>query len=590
MKSGEVFESRCNERCQELAARAAEIEKSNVQWWRLRAMLVTRDSWDAKNLIRDPHWLDTLDQCALHDPDNAFYDYLAAYIFLTKSSELDYPPPDFKTIIKITDASEFQRGIDRFERGQNKPFLALPNEAGAISIAEEFLEKSKVPLIEHPNILSEWHVMTLQGNVLAPHYQFGRADEAEANGEYEKAMMLSKQYLHLLDQYSTNNSATDADLWFLGKKVQAYGILKEHAEKHTELLKDGEMKSIVDSLESARLDMKVCLQAMREDSPSPAYRRDLNAAIDLFAEFAPAIILLMLPVVLLMFAVAHRFGKEGVPVVGLFGQTAAFAVALAITYPIFGMAPTRIIPETVQEWSLTLGLFIAPAVLIFWICWRWLRRHSYQFSIRAMLIGTAAFYLLLGALTTLFASVSDFPFRFSVPEIRYGDTDYYQIVQKITSCYGNWGKAVYQWHLYGGLYWTLGIWAMLVAALFYCKNRRRRRLANAEPLGWRKFISGLLRSYARTGGAIVLLLIFAYLLAMPAILERAEKEFQDVMVIVRHRNKCLAELKQKIERVRADEESMALLKAASKVEESPKPENQKSSEPPAENEEQKPVD
>jgi hypothetical protein len=48
-------------------------------------------------------------------------------------------------------------------------------------------------------------------------------------------------------------------------------------------------------------------------------------------------------------------------------------------------------------------------------------------------------------------------------------------------------------------------------------------------------------------------------------LDKIEKKFQENMGYVRCPEKCLLKIKQKIEKVRSDEASMELLKAASKV-------------------------
>ena len=58
------------------------FKPEDVRWWRLRALLlVSNNLYGSQNEPRDPDWLNILEQCKSHDPDNALYDYLAAWQF-----------------------------------------------------------------------------------------------------------------------------------------------------------------------------------------------------------------------------------------------------------------------------------------------------------------------------------------------------------------------------------------------------------------------------------------------------------------------------------------------------------------------------
>ena len=86
-----LFENKCKEQCLKMAARATELQPESVDWWRLRALLLTSGNlYGSKNQIRDPDWLTILDQCIKHDPDNAFYDYLAAWQLWNECVAYDY--------------------------------------------------------------------------------------------------------------------------------------------------------------------------------------------------------------------------------------------------------------------------------------------------------------------------------------------------------------------------------------------------------------------------------------------------------------------------------------------------------------------
>jgi hypothetical protein len=564
-RAKDAFEKRCKQRCLELAAKATEFDSANVEWRRMRASLLSRDSGESREIARDPRWREILDECARHDPENALYDYLAAYFFWEENSEFDYSAQDIRLIVK--DDLGFRKGIECFERGQIKPYLAFSNVGS--KVMEEFLEKSRLPITEHPIILNSNSVDSCYHRLLfaLQRLQAGRADEMASNGEIEKALSLDGQYLHLLDQYKAQNAMGDEDTTVSLVKTRALWILKTHTEKRKNPLNDAETKRIVSLLEAAQLDIKVSIQAMRENIVPSAARQYADFGIALYVAIAPSFISLLLSAILVLLMLARRFTKDEVPVVGPLGQIFAFLIALTVVFALFGLMPAKIVPVKVQEWIFTVGFLISPCILVFWICWRWLQRHSYQFSIRAMLIGTVVFYLLLGVIFAFASFITDFPFHFSMPARDCEGVNAVILEDAITNKYGICAWAAYQWFIYYGHCVTLLVWTGLIALFYLRKIRKRQCQTDVVPFGLRKFTSGLLRSFARPAMSIAVFLFLAYLMLTPIFLDRIEKEFQKNITFARSPESCLAEIKQKIKNVRSDEASMNLLKAASKVEE-----------------------
>ena len=86
-RATELFEAKCRPRCLALAAKATELQPTEVRWWRMRAMLLFRNHKDTgpRDLDRLKLWT----ECAKHDPENALYDYLTALQFLKTGLDLD---------------------------------------------------------------------------------------------------------------------------------------------------------------------------------------------------------------------------------------------------------------------------------------------------------------------------------------------------------------------------------------------------------------------------------------------------------------------------------------------------------------------
>jgi hypothetical protein len=121
--AAESFESKCRERCLWFARRATELDPADVRWWRMRALL----QFDGEDRSpRDNAWLDVLDECLRHDPENALYDYLVALQLWTESADYKMPETlksEMRLIVKRPEL--FQQGVDRFEQGQQRPYLAI---------------------------------------------------------------------------------------------------------------------------------------------------------------------------------------------------------------------------------------------------------------------------------------------------------------------------------------------------------------------------------------------------------------------------------------------------------------------------------
>ncbi|MCX7427991.1 MAG: hypothetical protein NTW96_20475 [Planctomycetia bacterium] len=150
-RAKDAFRRQCHRRCLELAATAARLDPTNVQWWRLYAVLLYRRSWYCDDATPcDPDWLSTLDECARHDPDNALYDYLAARFCWRAAAEVVVS--DAKRGLVIKDAEKFRQAIRRFEQGKAKPYFSV-GDADSAAVAD-FLTHTRTPLRDHECIVN----------------------------------------------------------------------------------------------------------------------------------------------------------------------------------------------------------------------------------------------------------------------------------------------------------------------------------------------------------------------------------------------------------------------------------------------------
>ncbi len=206
-RAADAFEAQCSERCLDLAARATELDSSNVEWWQLRALLLWRQAlYSCDESPRDAEWVKILDQCASHDPSNALYDYLAAHFYWESSAEIEFT--DATDVLVIKDADRFNLGVSRFQEGQTKPTFTV-GDAGFSAVAK-FLGQTRLPLTEHEQIVNS-RAIHLRRSVLLRNvwrWQGMRADEAAAAGDLNVALALCARILTL----SSNSLAQASQL------------------------------------------------------------------------------------------------------------------------------------------------------------------------------------------------------------------------------------------------------------------------------------------------------------------------------------------------------------------------------------------
>lgn len=334
----DVFEAECKARCLEFAASASEIDPDNVDWWRLRALLLWRHSMHSHdNSPRADNWLEILQEASQHDPDNALYDYLATHFYWESSAEIEFDDMNERLVVK--DAERFDRGVRHFEQGQKKPIFVV-GDAG-FSAVERFLSESAIPMTDHEKIVNSRFIHMRRSLLLrnVGRWQGYRADAVAEEGDVRKALAMQRENLRLLDQFTGVGASAAYDNVALACRVSTTYQMSALVSKHKELFSAEEIEEIAGIEENARLTNKVVGQAAQElaknrpqgrtgitmtGSPS----RMISAIV---VGISPSLVVILVLVGLLAIGLSRHRSEQNLPKIGVVGQLLSLVVAFMCT-------------------------------------------------------------------------------------------------------------------------------------------------------------------------------------------------------------------------------------------------------------------
>ena len=196
------FETRCREECLARIETAVRLDESDVELQRSRALLLFQAGFmSLRSEPRRADWLDVLDECAVRDPENALYDYLAVVPLWTSAAHYDYDAEVDGYVLTITDEEMFRQGDARFAAGLARPHLKFGMQVHAATFA--FLDESSVLRAEHVEAagsrLIDSRVTQLLYLVLM-RWQHVRKDVAARAGRIEEAAGAVRSVLRIADQ------------------------------------------------------------------------------------------------------------------------------------------------------------------------------------------------------------------------------------------------------------------------------------------------------------------------------------------------------------------------------------------------------
>lgn len=534
------FNHKCRERCVSLAAKATQLDPTDVRWWRMRALLLFEgESVQDRAALspRDENWDEVLQECAKNDPENALYDYLAAVQYWERSAKLDRS--DEQPPLTIHDPVTFALGSERFLQAQQKPFLAI-GEAGYPAIAE-FLAHSRLSKTEQAEIAVSRLVTFRQSNLVALHlyrWQEARTQAAQRDDDPQQQVEVLRQTLRLYDQASApeETSALNMLTTFGVLRTIPYEAIEALVREHPNLIEPAQMDAIRQREEALRIETSILQGALRKGIRQESNAGSLSIMLFGLASFSAALLLALAVLMLIAGLLLHRPLKEP-PRFGLHRHAIAWFIGGSLTYLVLGMAPAEMISRPLQT-----GIAIAAIALLAlcvaaaaaWLVFVLLYRRKYRYSLRtlfALMTAAAVLASLWPVVASAAAHLHDHPPELWLRAWGWGafGSDFLRLATRAEK--GTWQWATMQWIVHGGPYASIAM-SLLIVTVWYMRRTARasgqRFLAywmHDVKLRW----SVLLRTLGETSLAAATVWLLAFLLAAPDVVRRQESAFQHKM-------------------------------------------------------------
>lgn len=350
------FESLCRDACLENIETATRLDPDNVELWRARALLLFQnkknDSGWNKLTPRSADWLAVLDECAVHDPANALYDYLAASHLKLISSKTLYPN-DVPTL-KVIQPEVFARAQQRYRSGLKKPFLKFGTIGYPATLS--FLAQTSIPQLDQINATGSRRIYNLCFSLFIKIMRWQdvlyETEMKNKNGAALLAILQNKQ--KVIDQVVIDGNHENA-LWF--KRIFQTGCLAKLLKiqkLHPHVLTQTETKQIAEKYAEAQLNAKIYDEVSKrfdEKSEPKNWTSELN--IIFLTDTSQIFVVVCLALALLTGFVGWIFGtaNDSKQVkMGWTRQVIAWLLGLGISFVLWGLCPAEIISTKVQTW------------------------------------------------------------------------------------------------------------------------------------------------------------------------------------------------------------------------------------------------
>lgn len=552
------FESKCARQCLSLAARATELEPGNAEWWRLRALLLTQSkTYRVAQDMRDPGWLNVLEQCAEHDPENALYDYLAAHRILNHGTTWDYS--DEKPRLIIRDREAYALAVERVERGHRKK-RCMVGDKGYRAVLE-FLRKSSLPCTEWEPVVNSRDFYIRPYRVLRQiiALQAWQAEASVQAGDAKSSLAILRKNLAILDQVGRSEPAPSQDLILCCLRIATLGTMQSIAERQPAICSAAERDQIASEYQDADLCSKVLKEAYRRTQPTePSGIGILLAMVTI--EYTPRLVVLLGVFALVGWLVA-RWANRRVPLrtgLGWWRHVLVWLCAYGMTFAVLGMAPAEIIPRHVQAWGVVGLTGVAFVTVAAWLAWALVLARKFQFTVRALLgvmLAVSLLFGLLGLLGIDLRNLDQLHLDAHIPVMGWHGIDAGVLQNAVTVKYGPWPWALLQWTAHQGQYVSLvviaaflGIWLLQHSIRTEAEAEAPRVLSRLRH-GCGRLAVVLSRSMLAL--AIVWLLVYLYL--APTICREIEQQYQQKMAYARNPQAHRARLAATIGQIRAEE-------------------------------------
>ncbi len=577
-KLSSQFETRCRNRCLQLAKRATELEPDDIRWWRMRAQLLFVGDLMATpgGEPRDTAWREVLNECSQHDPDNALYDCLAAQALWNKSAEVDrIAGEDGASVTQITinDNASFEEGSHRFEAGQKKSFLAV-GESGYPAIAE-FLSQSRLSKVEQGDAGVQRGVAGRQTLLFGHLWRRldDLAEEAKQHSDNASRIAKYRQKLRLFEQAIApeETSAMYCSMFFGRFLPYAAVELQALSKTHPDLIEQGEVGQLTTQAQANLSEAFILQKAVNEtDEPHLAQKEAaINqsiVAMDATMLAVPSLVLA--GVFLLAASFLDRQDQERASL-GFTRHSIAWTLGIALSLILFGLMPAKIISPKVQTIVATIfawGFVLATVGYIIWKAVLLGKQRRFQYRILTLLAcmtALAVFGWIWPVLADAAAWFRGLPADFQVPAQGWSGFDAATLHRSPELGADKWRWALCQWNTYAGPYLALAFSLVLVALWSFRHQARKasetvlRYWCSHDRVRW----SGVFRSLGTSALTAGLCALLVSLWLLPVMLRVTENQFQYRMQYCRNPADRIARIYEARSKVLASEDDMAAIRA-----------------------------
>ena len=525
----EEFESKAAQKRVDFASMATRLSPDDVLTWRTRSRLLFHSKPWYGWTPRYPQWLQVLDEASSHDPDNAYYNYLAAEGLWYESGSVD-PTGDVERLI-IRDPKQFAAGVQHFERANQ---MASTHGADADwQAVQTFLQNSRVPKREQLYLLSS-RLPQMADTRFA--YFLLRFHALWAEAELPDLSRLP-QGLRAAEQLDPSDFARLTD--FIGDRSNYEPSLSLSSSLTSKLLRSLETNADRISKEDltaveeqmvaiyTRVDIRA---TARTDIPQPNWPArtslwQLNNSLAMLGVLRCGLCLAL--AALALYGISRALAGSEVVRQWRFSpwrHLLAWLVAFSMSFAVFGLAPAEIVSVQVQHVLAQLLSTLLPVAGLVWLFFVLRRQRKSRMAGLTLLIVVPLLGALLVAWRDRFVDSVTRLTGLHVPHRLVAGMDEYQI-ERIDPTFksGSPIAAWFQWLSYPGPASMVALALVLVAGWYWNWSGRQRN--DVEPRPRRARLSGTALETTRSAacGTVVALLLF--LLLAPLVLQDVQSSY-----------------------------------------------------------------
>ncbi|MEO1529829.1 MAG: hypothetical protein AAFX06_30825, partial [Planctomycetota bacterium] len=334
-------------------------------------------------------------------------------------------------------------------------------------------------------------------------------------------------------------------------------------DQHASLFSKQEIESVAAMDEEARMRSMVAEEVSSKVSVTSLVPSQLNVVSMFVAQAAPSsvvvLILVGVPVLVL-----SRLGKERkVTTTSAVALGVSFLVCLIVTVLLFGLAPSGVVPRSVQAWGFTLLLIAGPVALIAWLGWLWLRRRTFKLSLFSLLwfVSISGVLFRLAAAAELGKdSFDELPFDLSIPTRDWNGLDATSWAKALSERSKGLWTAI-QWQAYHGPTMTLLVWAGLIGLLIRARGRQQEVEPENAAVSRRVLFRGWARSFGSGCLTLSACVAVLYLILAPNMLWETERYYQEQMAFCRNPPAHWDDVERVATQVKSDQATMEQIRA-----------------------------